>query len=305
VGGPSARSATRAVAVLDYFTTNPQRAFTLSELATAVGASLSSLSSVLQSLMDAGYLVRHPRHRTYELGPALVAVGRAAAARHPVVDLARPELARLAAEYQSECAGSVVVGKEILVLALEGRATQRTRGLALGGRTPFAPPFGEIWVAYGGPALLEDWLQHLDDEAAADGMVSHLQQALAQVRTRGYAVNLRGPNLDAYHEALDLAIRRPSNASLKRRVQEYVAKIGTEYELLDEHPNTLYEVEMVIAPVFGPDGSVVFALSLLGVAERTGAEIAQVAGRMVEAGLSLTRAIGGRPPQSDADRSAS
>jgi DNA-binding IclR family transcriptional regulator len=308
--GPTARSAARAVAVLDYFTTNPQRAFTLSELSIAVGASLSSLSSVLQSLMEAGYLVRHPRHKTYELGPALVAVGRAASLRHPVVELARPELARLAAEYDTECVGSVVIGDEILVLALEGRPSHRTRGLTLGQRVPFAPPFGEIWLAYGGPEALHSWLRrtgHVSGNLSAtyEGeTAAELESALAQVRARGYAVNLRTDRLAAYSDALSLLVRRPGNASLQQRIQEMVADLGAGYVLLDEHPDTRYEVEMIIAPVFGPDGAVVFALTLVGLAERTGTEIAQIAARIVESGLGLTRAIGGRVPL-DSARSVS
>jgi len=303
------------VAVLEYFTTNPQRAFTLSELAVAVDASLSSLSAVLQALLDAGYLIRHPRHKTYELGPALVAVGRAAAARHPVVDLARPELAQLAAEYEAECVGSVVLGDEILILALEGRPSQRTRGLTVGQRIPFAPPFGEIWLAYGGPDAVQRWLRRAAHSDGPDGAelpaetdertVVRLHEALEKVRERGYAVNLRSEQLRAFRDAITLLVRRPSNVSLQQRLQEVTAGLGSGYELLAENPATTYEAEMIIAPVFGPDGSVVFAITLSGLAPRTGAEIAQIAARLVETGLSLTRAIGGRAPAVDAARSAS
>ncbi|WP_181780620.1 IclR family transcriptional regulator [Pseudonocardia pini] len=308
---PSARSATRAVSVLDYFTTNPGRAFTLSELSAAVGASPSSLSSVLQALLDKGYLVRHPRHKTYELGPALVAVGHAAIARHPVVDLARPELARLAAEIDSECIGSVVLGEDLLILAVEGRATQRTRGLTVGVRIPFMPPFGEIWLAYGGPGEIERWWErgsrHPDGVLGtpdADS-VARLRAALDEVRSRGYAVVLRNALLTAFGEAITLHNHRPVADGLRERVQELAEAIGTHYELLDSHPEETYEVEMIIAPVFGPDGAVVFAISLVCHGTWTGAEIGRIADRVVDTGLGLTRAIGGRVPSADEQRTAS
>jgi DNA-binding IclR family transcriptional regulator len=291
--------------VLDYFTMNPQRAFTLSELSTAVGASPSSLSAVLQALMDSGYLVRHPRHKTYELGPALVAVGRAAAARHPVIELARPELARLAELYDAQGIGSVVVGDQILVLVMEGRPSHRTRGIVLGSRIPVVPPFGQVWLAYGGPAAIRSWLRRADPDAVDDATVAHLQEALHHVRNRGYAVNLRSEQLQAYGDALDLLQRLPSNVSLQQQVHDVVVGLGAGYELLDEHPDGRYEVGMLIAPVFGPDGSVVLALTLSVMAERTGTQIADIGARLVESGLALTRAIGGRVPSADAGRSAS
>jgi DNA-binding IclR family transcriptional regulator len=277
-------------------TTHPQRAFTLSELSAALTVSPSSLSAVLQALMDSGYLLRHPRHKTYELGPVLVAVGRAAHVRHPVVELARPELARLAEEYGAECVGSVVVGDEIRVLALEGRPSQRTRGLSLGQRIPFAPPFGEIWVAYDDPTAARDWLQRVGDPKPDTASVAHLQTALAQVRARGYAVNLSTEQLSAYSDALEQLLGRPTSEVLRERGGEAVASLDAGYELLHAHPDDRYEVAMVIAPVFGPDGSVVFALTLLQLAERTGREIAQIGERLVGVGLQLTRAIGGHPP---------
>ncbi|MDN5913504.1 MAG: helix-turn-helix domain-containing protein [Pseudonocardia sp.] len=308
---PSARSATRAVAVLDYFTTNPGRAFTLSELSAAVGASPSSLSSVLQALLDKGYLVRHPRHKTYELGPALVAVGHAATARHPVVDLARPELARLATEFDSECIGSVVLGDDLLILAVEGRATQRTRGLTVGVRIPFMPPFGEIWLAYGDLGDVERWWErgshHLDGPVGAPDAesVQRLRATLDEVRGRGYAVVLHSERLTAFDEAITLHNRRPIAHGLHERVRELAESIGAQYELLNRDPETTYEVEMIIAPVFGPDGAVVFAISLVCHGSRTGAEIGRIADRVVDTGLSLTRAIGGRVPNADDQRTAS
>ena len=113
------------------------------------------------------------------------------------------------------------------------------------------------------------------------------------------AVNLRSDRLHAYGDALNLLVRRPHSPLLQQQIQDVVSGLSAGYELLDENPDTLYEVEMIIAPVFGPDGSVVFALTLLGLAERTGAEIAQIAARVVESGLGLTRLIGGRVPALD------
>jgi DNA-binding IclR family transcriptional regulator len=56
----SALSANRALAALDWVVGHPGESFTLSELSRAIGVNVPSLMSVLKSLTDAGYLVRHP-----------------------------------------------------------------------------------------------------------------------------------------------------------------------------------------------------------------------------------------------------
>jgi len=300
----SARSAARAVAVLDQFTTNPGRPFTLSELAAAVGASLSSLSSVLHALVDGGYLVRHPRHKTYELGPALVAVGRAASVRHPVVDLAKPVLARLAERHEADCLGSVMLRDEIIVLAVEGPATQFTRGMVVGHRIPLTPPFGSIWMAYRGPDAVQPWLRSATSGTDDPETVARMQDALRAVRARGYAVALRSEPLATFHEVVTAPTPRAARVA-RERLRAIAATIGSQYELLRETPETTYEPEMVIALVFGPDGDVVFAITLVGLAPRTGAQITRIADDVVEAGLGLTRVIGGRAPSCEADRTAS
>jgi DNA-binding IclR family transcriptional regulator len=295
----------RAVAVLDYFTTHPGRSFTLSELSDEVGASPSSLTSVLQALTDAGYLIRHQRHKTYELGPALVAVGRAACARHPVIDLARPELERLAARHDADCLGSVLVAEEILLLVVAGRASQNTRGLAPGHRVPLVPPFGEIWLAYSSTDAVRRWLARGLSEGTPGERArrtdelketeQHLHDALRQIRERGFAVKLSSPRLD---EVQAEVLGGNARGDLRERVARIAATLDS-YELLGESPDEIYTPKMIIAPVFGPDTSVVFAITLTGLKAATGAEIESMASSVVETGLSLTRAIGGRAPAGD------
>jgi IclR helix-turn-helix domain len=74
-----ALAATRAAAVLDYLSMRPGRPCTLTEIAGALRVSPASMLAVLAALTDAGYLVRHSAHKTYVVGPAVVALGRALA----------------------------------------------------------------------------------------------------------------------------------------------------------------------------------------------------------------------------------
>src|ERR1700728_3864008 len=92
-----ALAATRAIDVTNFVAMNSRRSFSLTELSKAVSVSPASLSDVLLALTESGWLIRHPQHKTFEIGPALVAGGYAASMRHPVGELARPFMERLAA----------------------------------------------------------------------------------------------------------------------------------------------------------------------------------------------------------------
>ncbi len=62
-------------------------------------------------------------------------------------------------------------------------------------------------------------------------------------------------------------------------------------------PSRAYEVSMIAAPVFGPDGDVVLALSLLGFdAALRGVEVAAYGERVRDAGLVVTKQSRGRVP---------
>ena len=82
-----ALAATRSAAILNFLAANPSEGFTLSDLAERLGINVASMHALLGALTDAGYLARHPRLRTYTLGPSVVALGTAALETHPAIDL--------------------------------------------------------------------------------------------------------------------------------------------------------------------------------------------------------------------------
>src|SRR5690242_8045783 len=117
----SALSANRALAVLDWIVGHPGEAFTLSELSRATGVNVPSAMAVLQSLTEAGYLARHPMRKTYEAGPALLAMGLVVASTHKSFEILDRELAALADDVGTECFASVAVGDQTVVVAEDGR----------------------------------------------------------------------------------------------------------------------------------------------------------------------------------------
>ena len=296
---PPAKSAARAAAVLTHLTGNPRGAFTLSELSKAVRVSPASLSPVLEALTDAGFLIRHLRHKTYQLGPALVAVGQAAAVRHPVVEFARDEMRTLVAETGGECIGSVVLGAEIVILAMEGRPSALTHQVAIGQRIPLAPPLGQVFLAWSPAPLVDRWLTRSFGAELSDGARRHLLDALESVRRRGYAITLSSAQAMMFSRVLREWSESLSGEDLRQRVVEAMHAVGDSYEVLHESPSEQYDDVQIIAPVFGDDGQVVFALTLLGFERLSGVEVLRAAQRLTNSAMHLTRRIGGHPPAAD------
>jgi DNA-binding IclR family transcriptional regulator len=287
----------RAAQVLEFLAVNPNRAFTLSELRDALGINIASLSAVLTTLHDTGYLVRDSRHKTYQLGPMLIPVGHAASAAHPVVTLAVPHMKKLASRVNAECVGTAIVGDEFLILAMEGRPSGRTRGVSLGQRVPMLPPFGQVFLAWSSGEAIDNWLDRQLGGGESRKARAHIEASLRSVRERGYAVSLRSRTLDGISDLMAELAEHPASDELRFRLAELIGDLGDDYELLDESPDARHEVAQIIAPVFGPDGSVVFALSLIGLDRLHAQQILDFAHDVRAASTALTREIGGAVPR--------
>jgi DNA-binding IclR family transcriptional regulator len=288
-----AQSAARALAVINYLTVHPRMAFTLSELSSALNVSPASMSAVLLALSESGYIVRDPRHRTFTLGPALVAAGHSASQRHPVIEAARPELVRLA-PFGGECVGSVAVGDDIMILAIEGRPSGKTRQAWIGQRIPLMPPFGQVFIAWADDKEVKHWLHRLSP-AAADRLWPELRASLDEVRQRGVTIGLRSAPVEA---VIDL-IHQSAN-ELDPRVHSELERIipdqTVNYALHDIDDRMHYDVANLAVPVFGPDGSVVYAITLTDITGISGSALSDLCEEMRSSARAVTKDIGGRAP---------
>ena len=86
-----ALSASRSIDVLNFLAANAPEQFTLSDIGAALGINLASMHALLNTMEDAGYVIRHPRLRTYCLGASVVALGNAALQSHPAIACANDE----------------------------------------------------------------------------------------------------------------------------------------------------------------------------------------------------------------------
>lgn len=74
---------------------NGEKGASLTDLARRLGIHKSTAHGILATLVAHALVSRDPSTRCYRLGPALAALGRAAADRHDLGTLARPHLSRL------------------------------------------------------------------------------------------------------------------------------------------------------------------------------------------------------------------
>jgi len=277
-----APSIDRTVALLDFLSTRPDESFSLSELSRRVGIAKPTAHAMLAALTDAGYLLRHPVDKTYALGPALVAVGAAAAARElDLVSYARDEMERLAEELHVEVVASAAVGEEIVMLARAGAPEPFGVRLDVGQRLPLVPPLGTVFVAWSPPDEIDRWLRRVGPSATATDLARY-RAAVDAVRRRGYLVGL---DTGAGGE--------PARAATPELVEE----LGHhEYVLLELEQAASYRPSHMAAPVFGPDASVALALTLIGFRGQLRVErVPEIGERLLDAARTVTKAIGGHP----------
>ena len=273
----------RCVAVLNHMAGRPTRQFTLSELARDLDLNKATAHGMLNTLADAGYLIRDPEAKTYGLGPALIALGNAALASTPAARLAEPHMTALSEEFDLECVASAAIADEIVILARAG--TPRPLGINIepGQRIPLAPPLGTVFVAWSGPEAIDRWLSHVGPQQS-EADLQRYREALATVRERGYSVALGGEGQQRLVQALQEAGHSP-------------ARGGEEYALVELAGSTRYRINHIGAPVFGPRGEVALALFLIGFRGQIAAEeVPRYADRLLDAADAVTAALRGRSP---------
>jgi DNA-binding IclR family transcriptional regulator len=291
----SALSANRALAVLDWIVGHPGEAFSLSELSRALDINIPSLMSVLQSLTDAGYLTRHATRKTYEAGPALLAIGLAVSAHHPTLGMLDQEMKALASSVESECFASVVVGNQSIVVADAGRPGKKALPVRVGDRFPIMAPVGHVFMAWASPQQVEDWVAR----AEGPGMTmdrARLARELAETRERGYMAALYEDVTRQPAEVIDVLTTLPQDSRQSERVRKAVAAFGKGWEMLSPAPGQLYDVSNVSAPIFNAQGKVIITIVINGFSQIEGGELLARIERLLQTTRMLTKLGGGRAP---------
>lgn len=288
----------RVVQVLDFLVAREEQRFGLSELARALSISKPTCLGILSELVAAGYLTRDPASKTYGLGPALIAAGRAAQRGFAVGPIARAQLERLAGEFGAVCTASAVVGDQVMILETvtpSGMTLGRTAARA-GQAYPFAPPVGLMYVIWDGDDDLEAWLRR---EPALPVVLD--RQLLARVvddcRRVGYLVERLTPVGRKLFSLMAGVAGRDLPAELRELIGEMVSSLGERVYLHSETAADVeYPVSLIAAPVYDADGHQSLVLTLDVGGAISGAEIARRGAALVAAADAVTAEVGGRHP---------
>lgn len=287
----------RVVEVINFLAAHPTESFTLSELASHIGLSNGSAHRVLSALTEARYLSRHPKHKTYSLGVALVAIGQAALEKHRGIDVARREMAALTAELKGQCIATTIVDEELLFLAREGTPLTHDGLSRVGERRPFVPPLGLGHIAWGSREAVATYLDRAASTLSAT-MLDYLKKTLTVIRQRGYAVAANGKALRALRQTALFPADHSRDEAYWQRVTRLIGELTEpEIQLLDLADMSSDGISYLSVPVFSPTGTVALELSLSGMPDDISREcIERYAERLRTAAAIVTSETHGRTP---------
>ncbi len=288
----------RVVQVLDFLVAREEQRFGLSELARALSISKPTCLGILSELVSGGYLTRDPISKTYGLGPALIAAGRAAQRGFAVGPIARAQLDTLAAEYGAVCTASAVVGDQVMILetVTPPRMTLGRTAARVGQSYPFAPPVGLMYVIWGGDDELEAWLRR---EPALPVVLDRdlLRRVVDDCRRAGYLVERLTPVGRKLFSLMAGVAGRDLPNELRELIGEMVSSLGERVYLHSETEGDVeYPVSLIAAPCYDADGHQSLVLTLDVGGSISGADIARRGEALVAAADAVTAEVGGRHP---------
>lgn len=293
-------SNTRVIEVINFLAAHPTEAFTLSELAEQLSLSHGSAHRVLNALTEARYLSRHPKHKTYSLGLALVAIGQAALEKHRAVDIARREMVKLADQLQVRCIATTIVEDEMLFVAKEGLPQMLEELSRVGERRPFIPPFALCHAAWAAPEQVEAYFAKADG-SLNDEMRNYLLESMATIRQRGYSIAAMGPGMEVLRQAIHKHASNYREPEYWQRMNSYISKLQPdEIQLQDLADLENRDISFLAAPVFAPNGDVILEISLSGLPAQTSASDLKLYSDRLRAMTALiTSETHGRMPARD------
>ena len=287
----------RLVDLVEALAARPDRGLSLTELADHLDVTPATCHPMVAALTARGWLRRHPVRRTYRLGPAFVAIGRAAAGAAEAQELAHLALVEL--HHDLPCDGLVLTWTDELTTIVDLVPDRRGAGPDVGDQVPFRAPLGASIAAWADEATVGRWLEAGHPSPALRAAYVELLDA---VRQRGFAVELTGTVGARIYEVLaqiggDAGDGDPASARVRALLDDLVGEVGGPESFHPVHIDgrRRYQVGTMSAPVFDAAGEVALVLALRGFAEPlSGAEVHAVGERLVAAADHVTEASGGR-----------
>jgi DNA-binding IclR family transcriptional regulator len=268
------------IGLISYLTVDESgQGVSVSGLARRLGVSKPALYPMLDALLEAGFIVRHPARKTFHLGPAIVAAGQAAAKREPRQELAREAMLRLGEELDLTCWLYSDDGDRLRVVDQAWHAKTPIPIMRVGERYQLVPPVGAVIMAWAGEARVSAWL---DRVSPSPQQAQRYRSKLSEIRTNRYVIGLEESSTERIrHLAHELA-NATQTAERARLVDLLVPPltIGSDSIVIEPDAEEYYNVKSIDAPIFGVDGRFELGLSVTNLPPMNGRSLRQLAHRV-------------------------
>ncbi|MGV0834619.1 helix-turn-helix domain-containing protein [Mycolicibacterium thermoresistibile] len=294
----------RIVSLIELLRSQPATGRSLTEIARHLGVAKATCYPMVVALTEAGWLVRHPTRKTYQLGPALVPIGAAAASALDVLDLARPAMHELADAADLATLAFVPSGTDLVAAEVAQPAGGRrdTLGLRVGDRVQVIPPLGSVVAAWFPSDALLRWYHAGAQEFGVDvdDVRAAYEPVLTLIRQRGYAVECFDQQQRRLAEAVTAARGDggPLGRSRPTATLRTVAGQPTVDVLVGEiEPDRSYQPISINASAFTADAEPALVLCIVDAPEpMAGRRVIELGERVSAAAQRLTDMLHGRTP---------
>lgn len=238
----------RIASILDFMASHPRQSFSLTDLVRALKLSRATCHSILTSLVDVGYLYR-TSDKSYVLGPGIAALGEAANRSFSPLVVARPEMRKLADEFDVVCSAAFLDDHHIEIREQATAASHVGHSVPVGSRLKLRVPLAAVYLAPLADNEIEAWMNAADPQPTEE-QVALQWQAIEQVRKTGF----------------DTLVRRRTTMSASDP-QEIFGGRNMDFPnepIAELRDGETYPVVSVLAPVLNVNGRVEFALGLMG-----------------------------------------
>jgi DNA-binding IclR family transcriptional regulator len=291
-------STDRSTRVLSFLAQHSDQRFTLSEISRHLELNKATCHAMLNTLTEAGFLLRYPLDKGYALGPALVTIGQAASeVQARIVDFAQPQMTELSNRFGVQCGASIMSGDTLTYVAVVGKPRPFGPSMTVGESVPCIPPLGGIQVAWSDEARINAWL---DRGRVRGARRKALREALDGIKHRGYSLGLaRDARTQLSRTLADESVFAGNSTAVREVITELIENLNeSAYFVQEVRADERYNIGHVAAPVFGPAGEMLFALTLLGWTEAmSGREVTTIAKTLLRASQEVTSSIHGIVPE--------
>jgi len=273
----------RVAAILNFIADHPGQAFALTDLVRALKLSRATCHALLTGLVDVGYLYR-TSDKTYVLGPALAAIGRTAAEHFSPLQIAQPEMRRLADEFDVVCGAYFLEGD---TMHLRDRAASASH---VGYPVPLGTRMKMHWtqaIAFFPRAQkdAEAWLERTSPKLGAE-QTGLMRDGMEFVREHGFVPLVRKPGV---------------SLALTGNPDNFIPPEGDDIPVttqLEFAADTAYPLAAIMAPIFDGKGKVPFSLVMAGFRTAlTGEQVMHAGGQLKEACGRISAFISGKVPE--------